>query len=37
VWIADFLPSELADRAAPLIEQALSVIKRTLEPERQGQ
>ncbi|HTW43844.1 MAG TPA: SRPBCC family protein [Solirubrobacteraceae bacterium] len=31
VWIADFLPHELADRAAPLMEHALSVIKRTLE------
>ncbi|HUB72737.1 MAG TPA: SRPBCC family protein [Solirubrobacteraceae bacterium] len=31
VWIADFLPNELADRAASLMEQALGVIKRTLE------
>jgi hypothetical protein len=37
VWIADFLPSELADRAAPLMEHALGVIKRTLEPELPGQ
>jgi len=37
VWIADFLPTELADRAAPLMEQALSVIKHTLEAERPGQ
>jgi len=37
VWIADFLPNELADRAAPLMEQALSVIKHTLEAERPGQ
>jgi uncharacterized protein YndB with AHSA1/START domain len=37
VWIADFLPDELAGRAAALIEHALSVIKRTLEPERPGQ
>jgi uncharacterized protein YndB with AHSA1/START domain len=37
VWIADFLPNEIAGRAAPLIENALSVIKRTLEPERPGQ
>ncbi|MGO9754970.1 MAG: SRPBCC family protein [Solirubrobacteraceae bacterium] len=36
VWIADFLPNELAGRAAPLMEHALSVIKRTLEPERPG-
>ena len=36
VWIADFLPNELADRAAPLMEQALSVIKHTLEAERPG-
>ncbi|MGH2865934.1 MAG: SRPBCC family protein [Solirubrobacteraceae bacterium] len=34
VWTADFLPNELAGRAAPLMEQALSVIKRTLESER---
>jgi len=31
VWIADFLPNELADRAASQMEQALGVIKRTLE------
>jgi hypothetical protein len=31
VWIADFLPNEFADRAASLMEQALGVIKRTLE------
>lgn len=37
VWVTDFLPNELAARAAPLMEQALSVIKRTLEPERPGQ
>ena len=37
VWIADFLPNELADRAAPLMEQALSVIKHTLEAERPRQ
>jgi hypothetical protein len=36
VWIADLLPNELAGRAAPLMEHALSVIKRTLEPERPG-
>jgi Polyketide cyclase / dehydrase and lipid transport len=34
VWVADFLPDELAGRAAPLMEQALGVIKRTLESER---
>ena len=33
VWIADFLPNELAARVAPLIEHALSVVKRTLEPQ----
>jgi len=37
VWIADFLPNELVDRAAPLMEHALGVIKRTLESERPGQ
>jgi Polyketide cyclase / dehydrase and lipid transport len=37
VWIADFLPHELAARAAPLMEQALGVIKRTLESERPAQ
>ena len=37
VWIADFLPNELAERAAPLMEQALSVIKHTLEAERPRQ
>jgi Polyketide cyclase / dehydrase and lipid transport len=31
VWVADFLPDELIDRATPLMEQALGVIKRTLE------
>lgn len=31
VWVADFLPNDLVGRAAPLIEQALGVIKRTLE------
>ncbi len=31
VWIADFLPSELAARAAELMEQALGVVKQTLE------
>jgi len=36
VWIADLLPNELAGRTGPLMEQALSVIKRTLEPERPG-
>jgi Polyketide cyclase / dehydrase and lipid transport len=36
VWIADFLPSELVGRAAPLMEHALGVIKRTLESERPG-
>ena len=36
VWIADFLPNELASRAASLIDQALSVIKRTLESDRPG-
>ena len=36
VWIADFLPNELADRAAPLMEQALGVIKRTLETGQAG-
>jgi Polyketide cyclase / dehydrase and lipid transport len=34
VWVADFLPDELAGRAAPLMEHALGVIKRTLESER---
>jgi len=33
VWVADFLPNELTGRVAPLIEQALGVIKRTLESE----
>jgi hypothetical protein len=37
VWVADFLPNELAARAEPQMEQALSVIKRTLEAERPGQ
>jgi Polyketide cyclase / dehydrase and lipid transport len=37
VWIADFLPNELAGRAASLMEHALGVIKRTLESERPGQ
>jgi Polyketide cyclase / dehydrase and lipid transport len=37
VWTADFLPHDLAGRAAPLIEQALGVIKRTLESARPGQ
>lgn len=37
VWIADLLPNELAGRAAPLMEHALSVIKRTLESERPAQ
>jgi uncharacterized protein YndB with AHSA1/START domain len=36
VWIADLLPNELAGRTGPLMEQALSVIKCTLEPERPG-
>jgi uncharacterized protein YndB with AHSA1/START domain len=36
VWTADFLPHELAARAAPLMEQALGVIKRTLESEQPG-
>jgi Polyketide cyclase / dehydrase and lipid transport len=36
VWIADFLPNELADRVAPLMEHALGVIKRTLESEQPG-
>lgn len=36
VWIADFLPKELASRAASLIDEALSVIKRTLESDRPG-
>jgi hypothetical protein len=31
VWVADFLPDDLAGRAAPLMERALGVIKRTLE------
>jgi Polyketide cyclase / dehydrase and lipid transport len=31
VWVADFLPDELIDRATPLMEQALGVIERTLE------
>jgi uncharacterized protein YndB with AHSA1/START domain len=34
VWVADFLPNELAGRVAPLMEQALGVIKRTLESEQ---
>jgi Polyketide cyclase / dehydrase and lipid transport len=33
VWTADLLPNELAGRAAPLMEHALRVIKRTLESE----
>ena len=37
VWTADFLPNDLAVRAAPLMEQALAVIKRTLESKRPGQ
>jgi len=37
VWTADFLPNELAARAAVLIEHALSVIKSTLESEHPGQ
>ncbi|HTZ65218.1 MAG TPA: SRPBCC family protein [Solirubrobacteraceae bacterium] len=37
VWTADFLPHDLAGRAAPLMEQALGVIKRTLESARPGQ
>jgi Polyketide cyclase / dehydrase and lipid transport len=37
VWTADFLPHDLADRAAPLMEHALGVIKRTLESERSSQ
>jgi polyketide cyclase/dehydrase/lipid transport protein len=36
VWVADFLPNELTGRVAPLIEQALGVIKRTLESETPG-
>jgi hypothetical protein len=36
VWIVDFLPNELAGRVAPLVEHALSVIKRTLESEQRG-
>lgn len=31
VWIADMLPNELAPTIAPMIEQALSVMKQTLE------
>ncbi|HTX46119.1 MAG TPA: SRPBCC family protein [Solirubrobacteraceae bacterium] len=37
VWTADFLPHDLAVRAAPLMEQALAVIKRTLESEQPSQ
>ncbi len=37
VWTADFLPHDLAERAAPLMEQALGVIKRTLESARPDQ
>jgi hypothetical protein len=37
VWTADFLPNDLAVRAVPLMEQALAVIKRTLESERPSQ
>lgn len=37
VWIADFLPNELAGRTAQLMQHALDVIKRTLESERPGQ
>ncbi len=37
VWTVDFLPNELTGRAALLMEQALSVIKRTLESEPPGQ
>lgn len=33
VWIADLLPHELAGRTGQLMEQALGVIKRTLELE----
>jgi len=36
VWTADFLPHELAGRAAGLMDQALGVIKRTLESEQPG-
>ena len=31
VWIADLLPHALADTVAPLIDQALAAMKRTLE------
>jgi carbon monoxide dehydrogenase subunit G len=31
VWIADLLPSALADSIAPLIEQGLAAMKQTLE------
>lgn len=31
VWIADFLPNEVADRTATLMERGISVIKETLE------
>jgi len=31
VWIADLLPNELANDVATMMEQGLSVIKRTME------
>jgi hypothetical protein len=34
VWIADLLPHALADTIAPLIDQALAAMKRTLEDAR---
>jgi hypothetical protein len=36
VWVADFVPNELVDRVASLMEHALGVIKRTLESRRPG-
>lgn len=36
LWIADLLPHALADTIAPLIDQALAAMKRTLEGEAGG-
>lgn len=36
VWIADLLPHALADTIAPLIDQALAAMKRTLEDGARG-
>jgi carbon monoxide dehydrogenase subunit G len=36
VWIADLLPHALADTIAPLIDQAMAAMKRTLEGGERG-